>query len=84
MKNEKLKEKTKDIKNIGLKKKDLEKNDYLLGWDNMKNVYRYCHYTDDNEIDELVAKSRLKIVYSYEYTGSSGKLSKTIVCRKKK
>jgi tRNA (uracil-5-)-methyltransferase TRM9 len=34
--------------------KDLENNDYFLGWDNKNDTPRYCHYFDENEINEII------------------------------
>lgn len=32
-----------------------QENDFLLGWQEAQHVYRFCHHTDDSEIDALLA-----------------------------
>lgn len=31
-----------------------QENDFLLGWQKAQHVYRFCHHTDDSEIDVLL------------------------------
>lgn len=40
--------------NIKVDKLDLEKNDYFLGWGNPNKAYRFCHYIDNVELDEIL------------------------------
>lgn len=40
------------LQELGLS--ELETNDFLLGWRNEPNAYRYCHSFTDPEIDQLI------------------------------
>ncbi len=44
----------------------LEKNDYLLGWKNNVNQFRYCHYYTKKEIHNLFVNSQLILKSSFE------------------
>lgn len=79
MENEKLKGKTLPWGKVGIDSKDLEENDYLLGWDKQENTYRYCHYFDDKEIDEIISKAGLKLVHWYIQEDKFGKLNKIVI-----
>lgn len=81
MENPKLKDKVLDWNIVGIDKNKLEKNDYLLGWNNQKGIYRYCHHHNDEEINKIIEKAKLKVVKEFSYTGRSGKMSKTIMLR---
>ncbi len=83
MENEKLSKKILNWKNVGIDPKDVEKNDYLLGWDRQEGIYRYCHYHDDKEIEEIISKAGLETIHSWVQKNKSGKLNKTIICKKK-
>ena len=34
---------------------ELEENDYLIGWQDKENTWRYCHHFSQEELDELLA-----------------------------
>lgn len=40
---------------------DFEKGDYILDWVKLKTGYRYCHYFDQEEIDELIKSQSLDL-----------------------
>jgi SAM-dependent methyltransferase len=65
---------------IGLSRNDVEKNDYLLSWD--RKYYRYCHYSDQEEIKELTSEANLKIMHSYKADGRTNNLNRYIICKK--
>ena len=44
----------KDLAPEGLVPRDLDEHDYLLSWENIPGVYRYCHNFSHTEIDRLV------------------------------
>jgi 2-polyprenyl-3-methyl-5-hydroxy-6-metoxy-1,4-benzoquinol methylase len=61
---------------------DLEVNDYILDWQKGLVAHRYCHYTDDQELKELVASSGLEFVQEFTADGKSGNLNHYLILRK--
>jgi len=60
----------------------LEEGDYLLGWNNMPNVFRYCHSFTSKEIDGLLAGLQATCVERYLADGKNGRANEyVIVCR---
>lgn len=39
---------------ISLDSDSLEDNDFILGWQNQPNTYRYCHFVDQLEMEKIV------------------------------
>lgn len=61
---------------------NLEKNDYLLDWRKGKSsgqVFRYCHYFDETEMNKIVEINDLKIIAKFMADGKSGKLNQYFV-----
>jgi tRNA (uracil-5-)-methyltransferase TRM9 len=44
-----------DVSALATSALDLDKNDYLLGWQEQGEYFRYCHYFDNEEIEALIA-----------------------------
>ena len=61
---------------------ELEKNDYILDWQQGRTAYRYCHYTDEQEMKKLITNSGLKLVQEYVADGKSENLNHYVVLRK--
>lgn len=38
----------------GLSQSSLEENDFLVGWQDEPDLFRYCHHFDENELEHLV------------------------------
>jgi len=65
----------------GLAAGQLERGDYLLGWQETQDVFRYCHAFDAAEIDALAAEAGLsaRIVDRFEADGRTGDLNGYLV-----
>ncbi len=66
-------------------KKLLGKNDYILGWENKPNLYRYCHLYDSEEkkqINNLVNSVGLKLVEEFLDKGEDVSGSHYFIWRK--
>jgi len=77
---------TKKIANpavVDLEKKDLEKNDYILDWKRGIFAYRYCHLTDETEVNNIIEKANLKVISQIAADGKSQNLNHYYVCKKK-
>lgn len=71
------------LADAGFSVADLDRNDYLLGWDARPGVYRYCHHFDDGEVDRLIAALGRKACVADRFVsdGRSGDLNAYLVLR---
>jgi len=62
----------------------LDANDYLLGWNDLPNVYRYCHGFADEEIDMLAESmaDTVKLVDRFSSDGKTGDMNSYLVFRR--
>lgn len=69
------------LADAGLSAEDLERNDYLLGWDAQPGVYRYCHHFDDGEVDRLIAALGREVCVADRFVsdGRGGNLNAYVV-----
>ncbi len=86
MNSEELAEKAQLTHQHALKELDLpslDKNDYILGWQNTPKAYRYCHSFSDAEIDELVASlvGKAHILSRFKADGRTEDLNTYLVMR---
>ena len=60
---------------------ELPENDYLLGWQQTRGSYRYCHHFDDAEIAsfEQALGHRVALVARYQADGKPGNLNEYLV-----
>ena len=60
---------------------NLDKNDYLLGWQGKPGVYRYCHSFSDDEIDRLIASlpNHARLVGRFKSDGRTGELNTYLI-----
>lgn len=61
---------------------ELEPNDFILDWQEGLIAHRYCHFTNNQEMEELVRHSGLDFVQRYSADGQSGNLNAYIILRK--
>jgi len=86
-KDERFKNLVKSIKtdDVNISVNELEGGDSFLGWQNMKNVYRYFHKYSSDElktISNILIKSNMKIVVKFYADGKSGNLNCYFIWRK--
>lgn len=43
------------LRALGIDASELEEHDYLIGWQDKANTWRYCHHFSQEELDELLA-----------------------------
>jgi SAM-dependent methyltransferase len=72
----------------GLKELDLaglEEGDYLIGWKDKPDAYRYCHSFSDNEIDQLidVVASDTILVDRFSADGRTDNLNTYLILQKR-
>ncbi|MBP5313586.1 MAG: class I SAM-dependent methyltransferase [Eggerthellaceae bacterium] len=58
-----------------------DKGDYLLGWQNLEGIYRYCHHFSEEEIADIVKDVSLclSVKSTYESDGRSHRLNAYLV-----
>ena len=59
--------------------RELEPNDFILGWGGRPVAHRYCHHVDDAEADALVEASGLAPAESFRADGRNGDTNLYIV-----
>lgn len=42
------------LRALGIDASELEEHDYLIGWQDKENTWRYCHHFSQEELDELL------------------------------
>ena len=64
---------------------ELPPNDYLLGWQDTRGLYRYCHHFDEPEIERLLAMvaDSADLISRFEADGKTGNLNEYVVLRVK-
>ena len=62
----------------------LEDGDYLIGWNNVPGVFRYCHSFDKHDVDALAASvpDNASLVDRFKSDGRTGSLNEYLVFRK--
>ena len=69
------------LRSLGLSEKELDKGDYLLGWQGRPDTWRYCHHFDEGEIDGLVraAQGTAELTARFYADGKAGDLNSYLV-----
>ena len=62
----------------------LDEGDYLLGWENAPNAYRYCHSFSEEELDAFVdrCKPQATLLDCYKADGRTGNMNGYLVFQK--
>ncbi len=62
---------------------ELADNDFILGWQNKANTWRYCHYFDDEEIKQIVSflekMGNIRLASTFCADGKTGKQNRYII-----
>ncbi len=69
------------LRSLGLSEKELDKGDYLLGWQGRPDTWRYCHHFDEGEIDGLVraVQGTAELTARFCADGKAGDLNSYLV-----
>ena len=71
-----------DPEQVKLDPEKLENHDVILDWKKGETAYRYCHYTDEEELEVLTQKSQLEQSSQFKADSKSGKLNTYTVLKK--
>ena len=65
--------------------RELEENDYLLGWKDEMHTYRYCHHFTDEEINNLTRdiSDKAELIETYKADGKTHCMNRYILLRKR-
>lgn len=65
----------------GLSQNDLEENDFLVGWQDEPDLFRYCHHFDEGELDHLVdaLQDSMRLVARFKADGRTENLNHYLV-----
>lgn len=71
-----------DPAEFGIADRELEANDFLLGWKDQKNIARYCHSFTEQEISGIIKNSNLRLLTQYQADGKEGTANTYLVLQK--
>ena len=73
------------LADLGMDPADLDPEDYLLSWQDVPHVYRYCHGFCDAEVDRLAAtlSNQADVVARFCADGRTGALNGYLVLRRR-
>lgn len=84
LENKRFKRKIKDPDLFDLNPDELEEHDVILDWQRGETAYRYCHYTDGEELNKLIEATELTQVSQFRADGKTGRLNTYTVLQKEK
>lgn len=63
---------------------ELEEHDYLIGWQDKANTWRYCHHFSQKELDELLASlgSDVQICTQFSADGKDNDLNRYVILQR--
>lgn len=59
----------------------VESGDYLLDWRRGSTALRYCHYVDDDELQQLIDASDLRPILQYRADGHGDDMNLYVVLK---
>lgn len=66
---------------LGISALELDDHDYLLDWRKGEVAYRYCHYTSDDEINNILQDLKINIVDNYRADAKEGIVNHYLIVR---
>jgi len=66
---------------VVIEKGELEVGDGFLGWQERKDVARYCHEMSKTEENELINDLQMRLVDKFEADGKTGKMNRYLVLK---
>jgi len=79
MTNDRIKSKIVPWNTLNINQDEIETNDYLLDWKRGTNAIRYCHFTDDDEIEKIIQSVNANDIKQFYADGKSEKLNRYLV-----
>ena len=72
------------LRALGIDASELEEHDYLIGWQDKANTWRYCHHFSQKELDELLASlgSDVQICTQFSADGKDNDLNRYVILQR--
>lgn len=69
---------------LGIDALELKENDYLIGWQDKVNTWRYCHHFSQEELDELLASlgSDVRVCAQFSADGKDNNLNRYVILQR--
>lgn len=66
---------------LGIDASELEEHDYLIGWQDKANTWRYCHHFSQEELDELLGSlgSDVHVCAQFSADGKDNNLNRYVI-----
>jgi len=89
MNNQKLADKAHEttaqgLQALGIDASELEKNDYLIGWQDKADIWRYCHHFSQEELDKLLVSlgSDVQVCEQFSADGKENNLNRYVILQR--
>lgn len=72
------------LRALGIDASELEEHDYLIGWQDKANTWRYCHHFSQKELDELLASFGfdVQICTQFSADGKENNLNRYVILQR--
>ena len=72
------------LRSLGIDASELEEHDYLIGWQDKADTWRYCHHFSQEELDELLASlgSDVRICAQFSADGKENNLNRYVILQR--
>ncbi len=72
------------LQSLHIDASELEKNDYLIGWQDKADAWRYCHHFSQEELDELLVNlgSDVQVCAQFSADGKKNNLNRYVILKR--
>ena len=72
------------LRALGIDASELEEHDYLIGWQDKANTWRYCHHFSQEELDELLVNlgSDVRVCTQFSADGKDNNLNRYVILQR--
>ena len=72
------------LRALGIHASELEEHDYLIGWQDKANTWRYCHHFSQEELDELLASlgPDVRVCAQFSADGKDNDLNRYVILQR--
>lgn len=72
------------LRALGIDASELEEHDYLIGWQDKANTWRYCHHFSQEELDELLVSlgSDVHVCAQFSADGKDNNLNRYVILQR--
>ena len=69
---------------LGIDASELEEHDYLIGWQDKADTWRYCHHYSQDELDELLGSlgSDVRVCAQFSADGKDNNLNRYVILQR--